>query len=694
MSARWALVVEIASWFIGVGEIKAALRAFRGVREVSEAAKVLRLLSEAGDVADSARNLARAQELLRLMAKGTDEEEMVRLLRALGEAPPEDARRIAQALSETDPARLREFEEFAKLHPELAERIGTLVERERIFQVLEAKHGGAIPPALRDSLHRVADAGALNADELATVLNQLSPADGESWLKLAEALPDAALRAPNPAARGAALKAIASDGRLVTLMTRHGDAALVEKLIELGGRDLRRAGDLTRACGLLERRALLRGEPVGEVLADVKGIGRLDEATESASALRLADEAAMLTRGHTDEVAGLVYDALSASSPQRFENAIAALRKRLAAEGAPADLVDDLESEVRLAGSFIERPMTGVNLGLDSQELLKQQARARVRERPGNRDAQEYLAEVAKLPGWEKRLADESNEFAKVVNESNEVLATIPARDGNPARTITLKTIAEEGGDEALRRQWVMYKGYLKRKAREGEVPSIKSFAQYYRQVSTKYARGYLGETELGFWLGRTHVLLKAPHANHFFPGRDVVAIERVAARPDLRRRLFFLDNKNFAGGGQINDVGALTRNFVRNVESDMDDILRLANQSDAPEAMREAAERLRRVRPQLDAEVARARQAVIDRQAASGRPPLSTRDLDRATREALDQNRIDDILRSEDIYRVTTGAGGTADITLHDDLRNIGLLVGEIEHADAPLIPVPDLPE
>ena len=78
MAARWAIVIEIASWFIGVGEIKAALQAFRGVKEVSEASRVLRLLAEAGSVAEGTRNLARAEGLLRLMAKSATGEEELR----------------------------------------------------------------------------------------------------------------------------------------------------------------------------------------------------------------------------------------------------------------------------------------------------------------------------------------------------------------------------------------------------------------------------------------------------------------------------------------------------------------------------------------------------------------------------------------------------------------------------------------
>ena len=402
------------------------------------------------------------------------------MLRALGNAPPEDIERIAQALSKTDPARVKGFEEFVKLHPEVADRMVTLVERDRIFQVLERKHGGPVSEAVRDSLHRVADAGALNADELARVLNDLSRVDGESWLKLADSLTDAALRVPNPAGRAAALKAIAADQRLVTLLTRHDDLALVQKLIELGGGDLQRAGDLTRAFALLERRALASGEPVADLLANVKGVGRLSEATNSAAALRLADQAAMLTRGHTDEVAALVFDALSSTSPRRFENAVAALKKRLAAEGAPADVIDDLEREVRWAGGIIER-RTGPDVGLDSGPLLKEQARARAAQRPNNREAQEYLADISRRPGWEARLQAEVQEFAKTVQESQEVLATVEATvDGvKKTKTITLSTIAAEGGEAALRREFAMYKAYLRRKAREGEPAKIGSFFEY-----------------------------------------------------------------------------------------------------------------------------------------------------------------------------------------------------------------------
>src|SRR5262249_53049834 len=66
---KWALVWEVASWFIGVGEIRAGVKALNVSARLGELGRLLRILGVAGKAAEGERVAAKVESLARLAAK-------------------------------------------------------------------------------------------------------------------------------------------------------------------------------------------------------------------------------------------------------------------------------------------------------------------------------------------------------------------------------------------------------------------------------------------------------------------------------------------------------------------------------------------------------------------------------------------------------------------------------------------------
>jgi hypothetical protein len=100
---KWALVWEVASWFVGVGEIQAGVRALGVSARVGELGRLLRILGLAGKAAEGERVAVKIESLASLAVKSskvfTREEEVLRVLSRL---PEEDVVRLGKGLERVE----------------------------------------------------------------------------------------------------------------------------------------------------------------------------------------------------------------------------------------------------------------------------------------------------------------------------------------------------------------------------------------------------------------------------------------------------------------------------------------------------------------------------------------------------------------------------------------------------------------
>ncbi|MEV0155746.1 hypothetical protein AB0H57_18645 [Micromonospora sp. NPDC050686] len=113
---KWAIIWEVASWFVGVGEVRAGLQAFKEIRGVVEAwaamARPAKLAVDAVEAAEKFTVTAKLERVMKLLnAKinfGTD----VELIRALGYAPDSDTAKIAKGLENVDLDPIARFDDL------------------------------------------------------------------------------------------------------------------------------------------------------------------------------------------------------------------------------------------------------------------------------------------------------------------------------------------------------------------------------------------------------------------------------------------------------------------------------------------------------------------------------------------------------------------------------------------------------
>jgi hypothetical protein len=187
---KWAMIVSVASWFIGAGELK-AVAASVGLTE--KLAAVLRFLSILGKLAESAEAeviTARLSRLARAMHKGStvlkdlkDEEEVLRLLSHL---PEEDVARLGALLERVDVA---EGSTLAALvaHPELGAVAQETMRKAEVLQTLARKAGG-LTEELAAAFGRLAGKDGFPVAELAQVAGVLRDGEGGLFLAVLEGI--------------------------------------------------------------------------------------------------------------------------------------------------------------------------------------------------------------------------------------------------------------------------------------------------------------------------------------------------------------------------------------------------------------------------------------------------------------------------------------------------------------------------
>ncbi|GKQ37928.1 AHH domain-containing protein [Streptomyces sp. A012304] len=274
---RSAVVVEVASWFVGIGEIKAAAEAAGIAEKLAVVARFLSLIGKVARTAEGeliARRLVRVARAMRagsaILREVRADEEILRLLSAL---PAEDERRLGLLLQRVDVAEGTTLAELAA-HPELGPAFRASLRKAEILQTLAAKSGG-LGEELVQAFRRLAGPEGIGERELAALADVLKPGDGSLLLATLEHIgydrigPGAEVGAQFLtvlAAETLRMDAVREVGRSVVALAFEraaGDTAALDRTLRELARlqaEARRQGRTAALAELLE--ALERGDPL------------------------------------------------------------------------------------------------------------------------------------------------------------------------------------------------------------------------------------------------------------------------------------------------------------------------------------------------------------------------------------------------------------------------------------------------
>ncbi|MFI9352687.1 AHH domain-containing protein [Streptomyces lydicus] len=184
----WAVIVEVASWFVGIGELKAAAEAVGLSEKLALVARFLGLVGKVAESAEGQRLAVRLSRVARAMHTGStvlrDVEGEREVLRLLSHLPVEDNGRLAALLERFE---VTEGSTLAELvaHAELGPAVRDSLHKAEILRTLAAKSGG-LSEELGTAFRHLAGPGGFPEAELKSLAAALKPGEGRAFLAAVE----------------------------------------------------------------------------------------------------------------------------------------------------------------------------------------------------------------------------------------------------------------------------------------------------------------------------------------------------------------------------------------------------------------------------------------------------------------------------------------------------------------------------
>ena len=665
---KWALVLEVLSWFVGIGEVKAVVTSIRS-GELAE--KILAVLGRLGKLAKGATALEAAAEAARIertlvalsaLAEISEEAKLARLAEHLTDGQLEALARIAEHANLPEGAGAEALKLALKSDRALAAQADALTSALKVLGKIEDKLGGKIGAEAAAGLRRLMENAswsweealrfadrlpAENADELLKAFRNVEPKHFRTWsVEAFETL----------AQRPKAIRFLGEVGSEVFERTfsKTGQSwQSYERFlegVELYKAELGNPADYQR---FLDRLAANDATAFEHALgARVRSLVAKGGSAESAS---------LLSRAVGDSG-----EALAKLSPEARKAAQVAAdinpelaRRIVSAEIRPQldRAVEELDAALynaEMSNEDIEKTLEALrDLNKEHNALRGQEEIAAMLKRLEDLDDPKALQAAADFRATEleqraRELEKAGNaERARQIRRDIDRLRDLARRKGSLTdaaafqaevkKSVSLSRHLQTGGEENLRRLWVQYWS-------RGKPPKV-DFEEYV-EILSRHFRGNFGEHEVAFRLGETHIFLKAPDRLVTLPGTDLVAIDRATGE------VLLIDNKAFLAD-EVDKVNALTRNLPKNLEMDLKDFSKLAGDEHLPGELQGAVSKLQKARDDI----------------ASKYGHLTRKQLE----DPLVQKDIDDILRSNGIKRVVTNAGGQVK-DLSSELLAIGI--------------------
>lgn len=245
---KWALIWEIASWFVGIGEIRAAMTAMGASARVGAIARFLRLLGiigEAARVEEATTGLARLARILSGTGRVLRTEEEV--LVALSHLPDDEVTRLGRALEGVDLDDTMNLARLRTAHPDLAAVAEPSFVRAEVLHELASAAGGFTDDVVR-AFARLSDGGH-SAEQLAHIVSLIPEGEAHRFVRVMRMVPeDVSL---SGARSLSTLEAIATSPARMGDVERYGFRA-VDAILEHTGRDTARADELLDALRLID----------------------------------------------------------------------------------------------------------------------------------------------------------------------------------------------------------------------------------------------------------------------------------------------------------------------------------------------------------------------------------------------------------------------------------------------------------
>jgi hypothetical protein len=666
---RYALVLEVVSWFVGIGEVKAAYESVRSGKALERVGAVLGRLGKAGkavraaEIAVDAAKLERTVNALRALSGIADEARVASLLEHLTQDQLVKLARVAERANLPEGAGADALRLALAADKELAGAADDLAGALTLIARVEEKVGGKIGPETAQGLRNLLEHAPWTHEEALRVISEVPAGSADEFMRALRYVSPDHLSRWGPAAFETIAKRPVS---LRFLADAGGDT--FEAVYTTGGRSWERFERIVEGVNL--RKAEINDPAEYQRLLD-----RLRNA--DASAFEEAAGARLRTftkQGPSPEATKLIGDAVGDGGEALRELTVAEQRTALLAadlapeltrravaaeiEGSLARTLDELDAVLFSAGmgqaeiDATKDVLTKLNDPHRALRFRKEievglaRAEGAGDPRELGRKVDEYLQELAK--SHKELLAAGKTNRARVIERRMQRLRDLRSgkfsggsvKDFEDAvrSSRLLWEHTQIGNADMLRRLWLQYWSRQR--------PPKVGFEEYVAIIS-RHFRGNFGEYEVAFRLGETHILLKAPDRLVTLPGTDLVAIARGGDE------VLLLDNKAFLGLPEIDNVNALTRNLPKNINSDLAEFAKLAGRNDLPAEFQKAVGKLQAARDEI------------------------TQTLGTVTRKQLEdpktQAQIDGILRKHGVRRVVTNAGGEVQ-GLSNELLMIGL--------------------
>ena len=186
---KWAIIWEIASWFIGVGTVSAAAAGLGITAKTGAIARFLRILGLAGEAAQAEKVGSILSRLAGILSRSsrvlkTEEEVLVFLARL----PEDDAARLARALEGVDLDEGLDLARLAAAHPELANVAQDSLRNAETLSSLANKAGG-FTDEIGSAFGRLRGAGH-STDDLGSLIAQVPDGEGTRFAQMITRLPE------------------------------------------------------------------------------------------------------------------------------------------------------------------------------------------------------------------------------------------------------------------------------------------------------------------------------------------------------------------------------------------------------------------------------------------------------------------------------------------------------------------------
>jgi hypothetical protein len=360
---KWAVIFEIASWFIGVGEIRAAVagavafgrgfevaRLLRGAEtaaglfraadraaDVGHVADVVRVTTRVAEIEGATSRVGRVVEVLAQPGALGSEEQAWRLLSHL---PESDIDRLARAVGDTDLHDIRDLAALARRHPEIAAEAQRVLERAQCLAALEAKSGGRLSDNVARGFEALATRSGFENAELLDLVNALPEENVELFMRAINVMPPEAFGRGVGARSYSFFQGLAAHPGAMEFMAGHGYETFAA-IYRRGGFNWSRLDEDLQALRIIERSMLRRNLKTGyqQVLEGLRQGSPVAEATLAnarsaiGAARRLSPEVTLLP-----EELELMFRAIGAEEEASRARLLDELAGRLRGRASDADI--------------------------------------------------------------------------------------------------------------------------------------------------------------------------------------------------------------------------------------------------------------------------------------------------------------------------------------------------------------------